>query len=252
MRCLIQNHTAGEFRNGHSFSIPFLKQNWSGLYHYPLQLITPGMPILFLDPFGKWPDNTQGDQPATLFDQWQRCHESRNSDETHHVADINQFSVLARLYNPMIFKIGYIPQNVTPLLVYQSLYPFVRMNSIRNKELPKPRICIDALAAQETDPDLRSMVVREVRALGFNVVAEGWVHKPIVGIEQTLLGWREVCVNGGISNLPDCHARAIVMYAPEDIEQPMTMSDVKRLEIMGHSVAFTPDVLPESEGAREE
>lgn len=246
MRYLIVNHSAATPHNGHTFSDSFLPINWTGLYRQQLKFIPKTTPILFMDPFGKWPDQSQGNQYATLFDQWFRCHTSFNEDNTAYVADVNQFGVLARVRATMTFKIGYIPPNATRLWVYENLYPFVRTFACRPVG-SRPTICIDALVSEDLDHELRDMVVYECWRLGFPVMAEGWLRERIPRVTSTLLSWSALRSNGGIDNLSDEFGESVVIYAPEDTEHPMTMDDVLAIEEMGHSVAFTPDVWPEEE-----
>jgi hypothetical protein len=247
MRYLIENHSADAPHDGHTFSDEFVQLNWTGLYLLHLQFLSRvgRGPLLFLDPFGKWPDPAQQGQIATMFDQWQRCRDADVSIDVSSLASLYQFEILGRMRNPMVFKIGYIPADVTQEFIYQSLCPFIRTFG-RRAPTNRPTICIDGLAAEGSDPEFVTLVMREMQAYGFPVMAEGWVYQPIPGVKETLLQWSAVVANGGIFMLHKMYANAIVIYAPEYEPQPMTMDDVKAIERLGHSVAFTPDVFPEA------
>lgn len=242
MNIYVENHTAAPQRQGHTFSSQSLEPDaqgsvgWEAVYQ---RALSHRLPILILDPWGKWPD---GGDLATLVDQYSRLCEwyppaawFPNDGDPRLWTDLSSLNLLTRLTQPIIFKLGWIPTHYTPVDLWSALYPITSVWA-RSTVARRPRLCFDALSANQ---DFASWVIPTCAAWGYQVISEGWLWGSLP-CHRTLLSWHEFQSCGGFSaQLRSSQDQLILLY-----DSRMTQDDCALAQARGWDVAYTPDTLP--------
>lgn len=236
MNWLLRNHSATAPHNGHTFSPQYVAAQQTGEYN-TLRLVPPHVPIIWLDPFGKWA--TEGGHYSTHISQWSIC-DQHHDQLVRNLCNPIEFALFARLPHTMAFKIGPVPEGYTPHRLYHDLYPIVRAFGKRPPN-QRPFICLDAYYARwREEPELMTTIVAEFQQLGLPLMGEGIPQAGDAATSLSLCSFEEFVNRGGMDD--GRFPTLVVIYSLS-----MTKEDQMSIHLLGHDIAYTADTFPVQE-----